>query len=224
MDPLLGLLAYAGLAVAVAKWRSPPHLFLALAFVFGLGVLLLGRENMGEFRRTFIMVPFVYGLAGLAVVTGGQWAIRSLGSRGKPIAYAGGAIILLVAASLNLWTYFGGVVQEKHMDWVYASDLVGVLDAAHEPNDPGRIYFYSGRWSYNYETRLFLYPDTPGVDRSREFGEYSLDRLDEGPVTYALLSPYAGEINTLREKYPGGEAVEEYGADGGRRYSIYRLP
>ena len=224
MDPILGLLAYAGLAIAIAKWRSPPHLLLALAFVFGLGVLLLGRENVGEFRRSFIIVPFVYGLAGVAVVAGGRWAARSLGAKGKPLAYAGGATILIVAASLNVWTYFGGVVQEKHMDWVYASDLVDVLDAAHELDDPGRIYFYSGRWSYNYETRLFLYPDTPGLDRSREFGEYSLDRLDEGPVTYALLSPYAGEINTLREKYPGGEAVEEYGADGGRRYSIYRLP
>ena len=225
MDPLLGLLAYAGLAVAVAKWRSPPHLLLALAFVFGLGVLLLGRENMGEFRRTLIMVPFAYGLAGVAVVTGGQWVARFLGDKGKPIAYAGGAIILIVAATLNVWTYFGRIAQEDHMDWVYASDLVDVLDATHELEDPGRVYFYSGRWSYDYETRRFLYPDTPGIDRSKEFGKYSLERLDEeGPVTYVLLPPYAGEINTLQEKYPGGEVVEEYGADGERRYSIYRLP
>ena len=223
MNPILGLLAYAGLAVAVAKWRSPPHLLLALAFVFGLGVLLLGRENVGEFRRTFVIVPFVYGLAGVAVVTGGQWVARSLGNKRKPIAYAVTAVILVVAATWNVWTYFGGIAQEKHMDWVYVSDLVDVLDAAHELQDPGRVYFYSGRWSYNYETRLFLYPDTPGIDRSKEFGEYSLDRLDEGPVTYVLLPPYAREIDALRERYPGGDAVEEYDADGAVRYSFYHL-
>ena len=225
MNPILGLLAYAGLVIAVVKWRSPPHLLLALAFVFGLGVLLLGRENVGEFRRTFIIVPFAYGLAGVAAVAGGQWIARSFGAKGRPIAYAGGAAILIVAAALNVWTYFGGIAQEEHMDWVYASDLVDALDAAHELDAPGRVYFYSGRWSYDYETRRFLYPDTPGIDRSREFGEYSLDRLDEaGPATYVLLPPYAGEIDALREKYPGGDAVEEYGAGGGRRYSIYRLP
>ena len=224
MDPILGLLAYAGFAIAVAKWRSPPHLLLALAFVFGLGVLLLGRENVGELRRSFIIVPFVYILAGVAVVAGGRLAARSLGVRGKQLAYAGGAVVLVAAASLNVWTYFGGVVREEHMGWVYASDLVDALDSAHELGDPGRVYFYSERWPYDYETRLFLYPDTPGTDRSREFGEYSLDRLDEGPATYVLLPPYAEEIDALREKYPGGEAVEEYGKDGVMRYGIYRLP
>ena len=225
LDPIIGLLAYAGLVIAVAKWRSPPHLLLALSFVFGLGVLLLGRENVGEFRRTFVIVPFVYGLAGVAVVTGGQWVARSLGKWGKPMACSAGAIILTVAAIVNLVTYFGGIVQEDHMDWIYASDLVDVLNAAHEFDDPGAVYFYSGRWSYNYETRRFLYPDTPGLDRSREFGEYSLERLgDEGPVTYVLLPPYAGEIDALRKKYPGGEAVKEYDANGVMRYSIYRLP
>ncbi len=224
MDPILGLLAYAGLAIAVVKWRSPPHLLLALAFLFGLGVLLLGRENVGEFRRTFIIVPFVYGLAGVAVVAGGQWVARTLGARGRLIAYAGGTVILAAAAVFNTWTYFGSIVQEEHMDWVYASDLVDALDAAHELDDPGRIYFYSARWSYDYETRRFLYPDTPGIDRSNEFGEYSLDRLDDGPATYVLLPPYAKEIDTLREKYPGGEAVEEYDARGARRYGIYRPP
>lgn len=44
---------------------------------------------------------------------------------------------------------------------------MAALDAAHAFDDPGRIYFYAGRWSYNYETRLFLYPNTPGIDRSQ---------------------------------------------------------
>ena len=224
MDPILGWLAYAGLLIAAARWRSPPHLLLALAFVMGLSVLIMGSEGTGDLRRPFVIVPFVYGLAGVAVITGGRWVARSLGAKGRPIAYVGGAAILAAAAALNVWTYFGQIVREEHMDWVYASDLVDALDAAHEVDDPGRIFFYSGRWPYNYETRLFLYPDTPGTDRSREFGEFSLERLDGDPVTYILLPPYAKEVDTLREMHPGGEAVEKRRADGVRRFSIYHLP
>ena len=224
MDPILGWLAYAGLLIAAARWRSPPHLLLALAFVMGLSVLIMGSEGTGDLRRPFVIVPFVYGLAGVAVITGGRWVARSLGAKGRPIAYVGGAAILAAAAALNVWTYFGQIVREEHMDWVYASDLVDALDAAHEVDDPGRIFFYSGRWPYNYETRLFLYPDTPGTDRSREFGEFSLERLDGDPVTYILLPPYAKEVETLREMHPGGEAVEKRRADGVRRFSIYHLP
>ena len=224
MDPVMGLLAYAGLVIAASRWRSPPHLLLALTFVMGLSVLFLGAENVGEFRRTLLIAPFAYGLAGVAVVAGGQWVAQSLGTAGKPIAYAGGAAILVVAATSNVWTYFGGIAQEEHMEWVYSADLVDALDSAHELGDPGVVYFYSARWSYDYETRRFLYPDTPGVDRSREFGEHSLDRLDEGPVTYVLFPPYAEETGTLRERYPGGETVERYGTDGDVRFSIYRLP
>ena len=107
---------------------------------------------------------------------------------------------------------------------MYAVDLVEALDTAHEFEDPGRIYFYAARWRYDYEIRRFLYPDTPGVDRSKEFGEFSLEKTDDGPVTYVLLSPYAAEIDALRDILPGGKAVEEYNPDGGRRFSVYHLP
>ena len=224
MNPILGLLAYAGFLIALTRWRSPPHLLLVLSFVLGLSVLMMGNESTGELRRPIIVVPFVYGLVGVAVVTWGGWAVRLFGSRGKTIAYAGGAAVLIVAVPLNLWTYFGQIVHEEHMDWVYASDLVDALDAAHEFDNPGKIYFYSGRWSYNYETRLFLYPDTPGIDRSREFGSFSLERLEQGPVTYILLPPYDQEIEALQELHPGGETTEVYRSDGSRIYGVYHLP
>ena len=36
LDPIFGLLAYTGLAIAVARWRSPPHLLMAISFAVGL--------------------------------------------------------------------------------------------------------------------------------------------------------------------------------------------
>ena len=224
VDPITGLLAYIGLAIAAARWRSPPHLFLAVAFVLGLGVLVVGLEDLGEMRRTLIIVPFVYGLAGVAAVEIGRAIVRTAGAKWRQIAYVGGAAILAVVITWNTWTYFGEIVHEERLNWVYAVDLVEALDTAHEFEDPGRIYFYAARWRYDYEIRRFLYPDTPGVDRSKEFGEFSLEKTDDGPVTYVLLSPYAAEIDALRDILPGGKAVEEYNPDGGRRFSVYHLP
>ena len=74
----LGPLAYAGLAICLSRWRSPPHLLLALAFVAGLGVLLLGQPDNGEYRRALLMVPFSFGMAGIAAVTLGRWAAAFL--------------------------------------------------------------------------------------------------------------------------------------------------
>lgn len=224
MNPILALLAYAGLIISIAKWRSPPHLLFAVTFVLGLGIIILGGENWGELRRPLIVLPFAYGLAGVAAITGGRWVAGLIGGvRGKAIAYSGTTLILVVAIALNTWTYFGLIVHEEHLDWVYASDLVDALDAAHEFDQPGTIYFYSGRWSYDYETRRFLYPETTGIDRSREYGDFSLEKHHDGPVTYVLLPPYTKEVDALREQYPGGDTVEEYTTQGARRYSVYHL-
>ena len=223
LDPILAILAYAGLAVSIFRWRSPPHLLLAIAFVSGLATSIVKPTDWGELRQTFVIVPFVYGLAGLAVVEMCRWIARRLGGRAMLIPYATGTALLVVAASLNVSAY-AGHVQRQDLDWVYGSDLVGALQSAHAFDEPGTVYFYSNRWSYDYETRRFLYPDSPGVDRSREFGVFSLERTDEGPVTYILLPPYDQEIEAIRQTYPGGETIEEYRPDGSRLFSVYHLP
>ena len=90
-------------------------------------------------------------------------------------------------------------------------DLNSTIFTVCHVDKSGRIYFYTGRWSYRYETIRYLYPGTSGIDRSREHGEYSLERIDSGPVTYLMLPPYADDIDTLKETLPGGKVVEEFG-------------
>ena len=224
VDPIMALLAYIGLIVAFARWRSPPHLLLALTVVFGLSVVLLGSQNLGELRRTLLVVPFVYGLAGVAAIEAVRLVRRRYDVTGLMVSVSVVAIIMVGVVSWNTWQYFGVVVQQQHVGWVLAADLVAALDAADDFDDLGRVYFYAGRWSYNYETVRFLYPDTPGIDRSREHGEYSLERIDSGPVTYLMLPPYADDIDTLKESLPGGEVVEVFSDGGSRVFSIYHLP
>ena len=224
MDLVMALLAYAGLAITMARWRSPPHLLTTVAFVSGLAVIMLGGENQGEMRRTFIVLPFAYGLAGVAAVAGVRWLAGLVGGPGgRAVAYAAAAAVLALAVSLNLWTYFGRIVHEDHVDWVFATDMVDALDAAHRFDEPGTIYFYSERWSFNYETRRFLYPEAPGIDRSRTFGDFSLQRLHEGPVTYVMFPPYAADFDLLQGLYPGGDVAHAYTYEGDIRFVIYHL-
>ena len=225
MDPILGSMAYTGLVIAIARWRSPPHLLMALAFVMGLGIVMLGVENQGELRRTLMVIPFVYGLAGIAAHAGVRWVAKSVeGRMGKVVAYEGMSAVLVMAAAWNAWTYFDQVVHEEHLDFVYATDLVDALDMAHGFDEPGTIYFYSDRWSYDYSTRRFLYPDTPGIDRSRKFGDFSLTRSDDGPVTYLFLPPYTEELDAVQGLHPSGVAMHGHTRLSGKHFSIYHLP
>lgn len=225
LDPILGLFAYLGLLVAVRRWRSPPHLTLALVFGAGLASVLLGLQDWGEYRRAFVAVPFIYGLASLGIVAACRWAVEPLeAARRTRAAYAMGTAMLAASVALSLWTYFGRITHEEHLDWVYATPLVGALEAAHQAGPPGVIYWYSARWSYDYAPRRFLYPDTPGIDRSKEFGTFSMRRLHDGPVTYILFPPYERELADLRTQYPEGEETVGGGAGGVPAIRIYRLP
>ena len=224
MNPVLAVLAYIGLIIAFARWRSPPHLLFALVVVFALAVVFLGGRNWGELRRTLMAVPFVYGLAAITVFEAVRQARRLNDVVGLRLAVGVVGVLMVGVVSWNTWHYFGVMMRQDYTDWVFAADLVAGLDAAHEFDEPGRIYFYTGRWSYRYETIRYLYPDTPGIDRSREHGEYSLERIDSGPVTYLMLPPYADDIDTLKESLPGGEVVEVFSDGGSRVFSIYHLP
>lgn len=224
LDPILAILAYAGLGIALFRWRRPPYLLAALVVLAGLMVIAFTATNWGDMRRSLVAVPFVYGLAGL-----GAWELVRLGQRhlGTQVRHApviAAGAVLAIAVGWNGYAYFGDYVTKDYVDWVLVGRLVDSLDAAHTFDDPGEIYFYSARWSYNYETRKFLYPDTPGTDRSREFGEFSLDRTHSGPVTYVLLPPYERELAELQQRYPGGTTVQEANDDGTLRYAVYHLP
>jgi hypothetical protein len=77
------------------------------------------------------------------------------------------------------------------------------------------VYFYSDRWSFDYETRRFLAPKASGIDRSVDFGtpsiagapvDYSIDV--PGPVAFVFLGSYVDDTDVVAERYPGGTITE----------------
>ena len=222
LDLGIATLAYIGLAVAVIRWRSPPYLFALLAVLGALASLVISHPSTGAMRRSIIAIPWVFGLAGIGAVNIVQIVQRFLGQKGRIAAAGSLVLVLLVGGAWNLRYYFNEMPESQHFKWTFVADHVDALDAAYSLNNPGTIYYYSGRWSYQYETIRFLYPDSHGIDRSREFGDFDLTKIDDGPVTYVLMGDYAMEIDRLKQLYPGGETIID--GEPRPRFILYHLP
>jgi hypothetical protein len=70
------------------------------------------------------------------------------------------------------------------------------------------VYFYSARWSVNYETRQFLAPHVSAEDRSAELGHLGFD-VDptKGTPVFIFLAEYQDRLEEVRQRYPGGQVV-----------------
>ena len=221
LDPGMALLAYAGLIVSVRRWRSPPHLLAALVVVAALSGLVFTDPSAGSMRRSITAIPWVFGLAGVAAAAIAQFAKRHAGRWGQAAAVSALLLVLMGSGLWNLNYYFSELPNSPTFKWTFADDYLEALEAAHSFEEPGTIYYYSGRRKFGYETIQFLYPESRGVDRSREFGVFDLERLDRGPVTYILEGSYMEEVGRIMELYPGGELI----VDGGEKpvYAIYHV-
>jgi len=111
----------------------------------------------------------------------------------------------------NLNYYFVELPESPTFRWTFSTKYFEALDAAHSFDDPGTIYYFSDQRTFRYETIRFLYPDSKGVDRSKEFGDFDLEKLDPGPVTYLLEGPYMEDLDRIMEMYPGGELIVDEG-------------
>ena len=207
LDLGTAILAYLGLAASIRKWRSPPHLFAVLAVFFALLSIVVTESSSGTMRRSIVAIPWVFGLAGIGAVAIADLVRRYLGELGRVVSVACLAIVLLVGGIWNLSYYFVELPQSSTFQWTFPTGYFEALDAAHSFEDPGTIYYFSGQRTFKYETIRFLCPDSRGVDRSREFGTFDLEKLDTGPVTYLLEGQYMDEIDRIMEMYPGGELI-----------------
>ena len=207
LDLATAALAYLGLFVAIKRWRSPPHLFAALALFFALLTLVVTEPASGAMRRTIVAIPWVFGLAGIGAVFIADTLRRHAAQWGPAVATAGAAAVLLVGGFWNLQYYFVELPQSPTFQRTFPQYYLEALDAANAFDDPGTIYYYSGQRTFSYETIRFLYSQNRGIDRSHEFGAFDLEKLDPGPVTYLLEGRYMQQIDTIMQMYPGGELI-----------------
>lgn len=221
VDLGIAVLAYIGLAASIRRWRSPPHLFAVLVVLAALSGLILTDPSAGSMRRSITAIPWVFGLAGVGAATVLQLAYRTFGVRARTAAVGALAIVLIGSGIWNLNYYFVRLPRTSTFQWTFAEYYIEALDKAHSFEDPGTIYYFSGQRRFRFETIQFLYPDSSGIDRSREYGIFELEKLDPGPVTYLLEGQYMEEIDRIMEMYPGGELIVDDGSQP--NYIVYHL-
>jgi 4-amino-4-deoxy-L-arabinose transferase-like glycosyltransferase len=211
---LTALLALIGVGVALWNWRNAAYaVVLASLLVMPLGALLTTGD--GLFRRTLGLAPFIALLAAipLALLWERLWRLRG------NARYAA-ALALVIPAYLGVTTtyaYFGPVQDDVNFKVIYpyqmdaASHYVAGLPAG------TFVYFYSGTWSFYYETRRFIAPHAVGVDRSDQFRQpmsvtndepldFSVDRSRS--VAFVFLDPYLDNLDSVIAEYPGGRVTD----------------
>lgn len=227
VDTVTLSLAVAGLSMAFWRWRRPEYaVVIAAVAVLPLGALL--TEGDGLFRRTFGLAPFIAVLAAFPLA----WIWRRIVERGDAVAYTMGGLLLACLVFIggrNAYEYFGPLQDTVAMNYVYPRELdAAARRIATFPKDT-RVYFYSDRWGFDYETRIFLAPGYEGADRSREFRSGSLRApLDfsagrDRPALFVFLGDYLDEAERATQRHPGGTLTE--GTDDGEViFRTYYLP
>jgi 4-amino-4-deoxy-L-arabinose transferase-like glycosyltransferase len=225
VEPLVYGLAIIGLSAAIWNWRRVENVILIAAVTCLPWGALLTIDD-GLFRRTLGLAPFIAVLAAIPLA----WAWNHVLEDRVRFWPAFLAFVLVIPAGAAVKTtrdYLGPVQDSFVVRFIYPYQL----DAASTYIDglpPGtEVYFYSDRWSFDYETRLFLAPSARGIDRSIEFGrsadrqDFSADRSTD--VAFVFLGTYLADFDTAVLAHPGGVETSAE-REGELLYRAYFLP
>jgi len=187
-DPLTALLFYAGVLVALWRWRRPPYTFL-LAW---LGVMLLPgliSQDAPHFLRTIGIMPAIFIFPAITVVevynrlndVQQASSVKRQASRLTfdvlRFMFAGLALVaLLLNAGLTFHDYFTTWAQSEETFYAYHGDAAEIAGRMNELAGPGTVFLLpvSYLWppDYSHKTIDFLYQGRapyyfPHVDEGR---------------------------------------------------------
>jgi len=223
LDGISPWLMVIGVIVAFRNWRKPQYALPILALVVVPNAALFSTDGM--YRRTIGLAPFMALLAALPLALLWQSADRWQGTARYAGYYAVAGLVALIAF-LNLNTYFTTYPDDPNSKWVFVYEFTEAADYLGDLDSEPYVYFYSARWSFDYETRQFLLPDWEGEDRSNEFGNQTLDltRRYDGELVYMFLPPYVEYARDVVAANPGGELTEARDGNGDVIFRAYHLP
>lgn len=233
VDPVTVSLAVVGVVIALVRWRRPlSWLILCAVPVTSLGAVL--TFGPGAFRRTIGLAPFIAMAAAFPLrelLRAGEMLATRLRSS-APRAATAALVLALVATAVtvDVRAYFGPFVANSQVRWVFARELRHASEfLAGVPRDT-RVYFFSERWSCNYETRRYLAPGLDCVDRSQRFGQISSRSglVDFGtppgkPALLVLMGEYLRQFDELVKRHPDAKHFTGE-IDGSRTYAAIYLP
>jgi len=213
VHPVVFALAVGGLGMALWRFRDP-----ASGIVFGAVALLplgaLLTVGAGLYRRSEGLAPFVALLAALPLA----WLWQRASRRDDAIKYVAYAAVVIACSYPGVVAardYFGKVQDSSVVRYTFPFELEAASRYMDGVPPDTKVYFFSSRWSFDYETRRFVAPDAQGEDRSREFrrdvpSDAALDFAaeNENGVLFMFLDVYLPEMDAVGALYPGGQIAE----------------
>jgi len=223
LDGISPYLMVAGILIAFRYWKRPEYVLPILMLIVAPNAALWSADGM--YRRTIGLAPFMALLAALPLALLWQAADRWQSWARYSAYYAIAGVVVLIGF-LNLNTYFTTYDDDTNAQWVFVHEFTEAADYLNDIEPKPYVYFYSARWSYDYETRLFLAPDYQGEDRSNEFGKQVLDitRTNDSEVVYLFLPPYFDVLPQVVQQYPGGTLTAARDNNGQLVFQAYLLP
>jgi len=131
LDPVSSLLFYAGLLLALWRWRDPAHAFALIWLAVGMTPVLITGANSSVIRAVAAQPP-VFLLQALALR---ELVVRLTHPRLRVARYLLPAALLLVIALISLHDYFDRWPNERDVRVAYHTTLVEIaryLDAQPE--------------------------------------------------------------------------------------------
>lgn len=203
IPPALLVLTISGVVLAIFRYRTP------LVF-FGLCVVLLMSIATvftidGISRRTFASAMFVAMFAAFPFVEGIRF-VRDWGTkRGQVIGATLTVCVLLLTGYQSVYAYFGTFARSPQQALVFTQEMTDASRFMATLPADSYVYFYSERWSANYETRQFLAPNIRAEDRSEEYGKLSFEVTPgKGHAVFLFLGKYQTMYEEVRDRYPNG--------------------
>jgi 4-amino-4-deoxy-L-arabinose transferase-like glycosyltransferase len=222
LDWLSLILVGAGVVMVLRRPRDPAtQLLMVMLLMLPLGAILSIEASV---RRTLGLTPFLVML--MAQPLAGLWR-RAEVSTGVTQKLVGGLLVVAVAlfALFNVGQYFPDYT-EDYAKWVFVEQDARASEYMAAYKGSPYVYFFSGRWSLNYETKRYLAPDVKGEDRSTQFAgpqiNLTFDRSKDSLVM--LLPPYTDMAQTMQDLYPDGQSYTQYNNDHEVMFTAIHLP
>ena len=196
-----------GLGVAIWRWRRWQFFLILAGIAIGIAAVAI-TVPWGENRRGIAALPMVFAAAGVggdALLDRARWLFQRLNPQ---------RTALLFVVVWNIQLYFRTIAPADTTRFTYAFELSRASAYLRSQEPKPYVYFYSPRWSWDYEAWRFQAPGLLGEDRSWEFGEFTLERqADHQRVVYLMMPPYDSYLDEVRHSYPGGSYTEEREGD-----------
>jgi 4-amino-4-deoxy-L-arabinose transferase-like glycosyltransferase len=223
LDAVSGIFFVLGLVPLLRRWREQGpllvHVWFWLALVFG-GVLI---ENPPSSPRFVIFMPAVCLIAALGLVT---FLELGAGLVRLPRAWVARALalILLVAAALNVGYYFGDYTPSGAFGGLNTEVGMRVGEYLRGQEPGSHVYFFGPKRMWvGYATIPFLAPGMDLHDVEEPLTAPPAFVAPAGDVLFVFLPERASELSWVAPSYPGGTYAEVHGHTGEVLFSVYEL-